>query len=108
MAHDVAYKRPGEELDYEFDFTEELPDDAGVTLAATTVTAIDSSGASATATIVGTITESTTSLLVSVILQAGIDGETYLVTCHAQGVTSLLDREKTLDLRVRSKIVGNM
>lgn len=105
MAHDVIYKHPSDEVLYSVDFTDELPDDTSVS-ASSTVTAIDSEDASATSTVVGTTSQSGMNL--RAVLQAGTDGEDYLVTFTGRGASTSRDSTKMVELRVRTKLQGNI
>lgn len=102
MANDVIEKTPSAVIRYDdFDFTDDLPGDTSITGA---VTAINSAGTDASATVVGTV--SVSGMSVRAVLQAGSNGEDYLVTFAATGVTTAQVAHKQLELRVRSKLTG--
>lgn len=105
MADDILEKHPSEEVLYEADFTELLPDDTTIS-AASAVTAIDSSGIDASGTVVGTVTQS--GMLLRAIMQAGVNFEDYLVTFVGRGATTLRDRVWLLEMRVRTEHRGNL
>lgn len=104
MAHDVVYKHASDELNYEVDFTSELPDDTSVT-ASSAVSAVDSSGAAA-ASVVGTAAQS--GMILSCPLIAGTDGEDYTVTFTGRGNSTSRDRSRIIELRVRNTAQGNV
>jgi len=99
MADEVIYKHVNAESKHTVDFTDELPDDSSIS-GASTVTAVDS-GDTAASSVVGTVSQSGMSL--SAILQAGTDGEDYLVTFTGRGTTTSRDAIKTVEMRVRNK-----
>lgn len=81
MSGDIRYfdpKQPSEAYYVQFDFTEAVDSE---TISSAVVTAVDSSGASATATIINTSKQTITSPSVYVWVMAGTDGETYTITC---------------------------
>ena len=84
----------------EFDFTDELPGDTSIT---GTVTAVDSAGTAA-ASVVGTV--SVSGMILRAILQAGTNGQDYLVTFKATGVTTAQVAVKQLEMWVRTKVTG--
>lgn len=100
----VIEKHPDAKVSFEeFDFTDELPSDAALNSGTSTVTAVDSSGTAA-ASVVGTVTVS--GMTLSAILQAGTNGEDYLVTFKAIGNTTAEVAVKQVEMRVRTKITG--
>ena len=103
MATDVIYKTPNETISYSVDFTPLLAA-ADASLTAETVTAADSSGAAITS-VIGTVTKS--GLTLTAPLQAGTDGEDYLVKFKATGNSSARVREVIVEMRVRAKIQGS-
>ena len=101
MPNSVIEKIPAAALLFDdFDFTDELPGDTSVTGA---VTAVDSSGAAA-ASVVGTV--SVVGMSVRAVVQAGTNGEDYLLDFKATGVTTAQVAIKQLELRVRTKVTG--
>jgi len=101
MSNAVFEKTPAAAILFDdFDFTDDLPGDASVTGA---VTAVDSDGAAVTS-IIGTITVS--GMTVKVVLQAGTNGQDYLVDVKATGVTTAQVAVKQVEMRVRSKLTG--
>lgn len=99
----VIEKHPDAAIRYDdFDFTDELPGDTSVTGA---VTAVDAGGTAA-ASVVGTVTIS--GMSVRAILQAGTNGQDYIVTFKATGVTTGQIAVKQLEMRVRSKLTGSL
>jgi hypothetical protein len=106
MANQVIEKHPNAEILFDdFDFTDELPDDAALDSVNSVVTAVDSAGNSA-ASVVGTVSRDGMSL--RAILQAGTNGEDYLVTFTAEGDTTGQLAIKQLEMRVRSKLTGSL
>lgn len=97
--HDVLYKHPNDEVKYTVDFTDDLPDDTSIT-AASVATAVDEAGTDASATVVGTVSQSGMSL--SAVLQAGTDGKDYTITLTGRGTTTSRDSTKMVELRVRT------
>lgn len=102
----VKYKRPSEDWDYTFSFSDKLLATETVDSVAngSAVTALDSSGASATSTVLGTVTPSGQTLKVHV--TAGTNLEDYTITFHAKATTSGDEYEKVLMLRVRTQLEG--
>lgn len=101
MANAVIEKIPAAAILYDdFDFTNDLPGDTSITGA---VTAVDSSGASASS-VVGTV--SVSSMSVRAVVQAGTNGEDYLLDFKATGGTTSQVVIKQLEVRVRSKVTG--
>ena len=101
MANAVIEKVPAAALLFDdFDFTDDLPGDTSVTGA---VTAVDSSGASASS-VVGTV--SVSGMSVRAVVQAGTAGEDYLLDFKATGVTTAQVIVKQLEVRVRTKLTG--
>lgn len=90
----------------DFDFTDELPGDAALNSGTSTVTAVDADGTSATSTVVGTVSVSGMSL--RAVLQAGTNGQDYIVTFKAVGNTTSRAAIKQLEMRVRSKLTGSL
>ncbi|MCI0565366.1 MAG: hypothetical protein MN733_43430 [Nitrososphaera sp.] len=105
MAHEVLYKNPSDEVLYSVDFTDELPNDTALD-AGSDVSAVDSDGTDASATVLGT--ESETGMTVTAVLQAGSDGEDYRITFTARGSTTTRDATKIVEMRVRSYHLGNV
>ena len=87
----------------DFDFTDELPGDAAINAGTSTVTAVDAGGAAA-ASVVGTV--SISGMILQAVLQAGTNGEDYLVTFKAVGSTTARAAVKQLEMRVRTKVTG--
>jgi hypothetical protein len=102
MATDIVYKTPNETISYDVDFTPLLAA-ADASLTGESVTAVDSSDAAA-ASVVGTATKA--GLVLTAPLQAGTNGEDYLVKFKATGNSSARVREVVIEMRVRSKIQG--
>lgn len=101
MANAVIEKVPAAAVLFDdFDFTDDLPGDTSVTGA---VTAVDSAG-DAAASVVGTV--SVSGMTVKAVVQAGTDGEDYLLDFKATGVTTAQVVVKQLEARVRSKLTG--
>lgn len=92
-------KVSAEEVNHAFDFANELA--SGVTISSHAVTATDSTGADATATIVDT--SSLSGSVISARLQAGTDGQTYTVRYRATASDSEV-LEKKLELRINNKL----
>ena len=101
MANAVIEKLPASAILFDdFDFTDDLPGDTAVTGA---VTAVDAGGTSAP-TVVGTV--SVSGMSVRAVVQAGTNGEDYLLDFKATGVTTAQVVVKQLEVRVRSKVTG--
>ena len=106
MANQVIEKHPNAALLFsDFDFTDELPSDTALNSGTSTVTAVDAGGTAASS-VVGTV--SITGMTLKAIMQAGTNGEDYLVTFKAIGNTSAHVAVKQLEMRVRSKISGSL
>lgn len=103
MAHEILYKHPNDEVLYSVDFTDELPNDSSIS-ASSAVTAVDSAEASNTA-IIGTVAQSGMSL--TCVLQAGTNAEDYRITFTGRGTTTSRDASKIVEMRVRSKLLGD-
>lgn len=104
MADEVIYKTPGERIRYDYDFSPLLPStDATITMA---VTALDEELVSATSTVIGTTSTSGTTGTAD--FQAGTDGKDYTITMRATGATSSVIRDWIVEMRVRSKIGGQV
>jgi len=107
MADAIRYKRPNETFSYNFDFVDKLTGTVDTIANGSSVTALDSSGASATSTVIvtGSPAPSTTKLLAT--LTAGTDLEDYTITFKAKDTSgTAIYYEKVLELRVRSGIGG--
>lgn len=103
MANQVIEKHPAAAILFdEFDFTDELPGDALIT---GTVTAVDSGGTAA-ASVIGTVSVSVMTL--RAILQAGTNGQDYLITFAATGTTTGQIAVKQLEMRVRTQVTGSL
>ena len=101
MANAVIEKLPAAALLFDdFDFTDELPGDTSITGA---VTAVDSAGVAASS-VVGTV--SVAGMVVRAVVQAGTNGEDYLLDFKATGATTAQVAIKQLEVRVRSKVTG--
>ena len=101
MANAVIEKIPATAILFDdFDFTNDLPGDTSITGA---VTAVDSAGVAAP-TVVGTV--SVSGMIVRAVVQAGTNGEDYLLDFKATGVTTAQVVVKQLEARVRSKVTG--
>jgi hypothetical protein len=108
MADEVLYKRPNEKVRYTYDFTPKLADtDTALSAISTSnVSAVDEEGNDASSTVVAN--KSISGLILSADLIAGTDGKDYLVTYKGVGSTSSNPREWVVEMRVRSKVVGNV
>ena len=95
-------KHASEKLNHEFDFRDELT--SGASISSRSVTALDSTGASATSTIVSSSAISGTK--VTAVLQAGTSGQTYRVTFQATASDAEV-LEKVLVLRVNDNLQRN-
>ena len=103
MANAVIEKHPDASLLFvDFDFTDDLPDDTSLA-AGSTVTAVDADGAAA-ASVVGTVSQS--GMIHRAVLQAGTNGQDYLVTFVAIGGTTARQAVKQLEMRVRTELTG--
>jgi hypothetical protein len=101
MPNSVIEKIPAAAVLFDdFDFTDELPGDTSVTGA---VTAVDSGGVAAPS-VVGAVT--TSGMFVKAVVQAGTNGQDYLLDFKATGVTTAQIAVKQLEVRVRSKVTG--
>lgn len=105
MAEAILYKTPAEERQYIADFQDLLRTSDTALLdigAGSDVSAVDSAGVDASATVLGTETRSGKTL--TVVLKAGTDGEDYIITFKGKGTASNDIHELKVHLRVRSKI----
>ena len=89
----------------DFDFTDELPGDTALNSGSSTVTAVDASGTAASS-VVGTV--SISGMVLKAVLQAGSNGEDYLVTFKAVGNTTAQVAVKQVEMRVRTKLTGSL
>ena len=105
MAHEVLYKHPNDEVSYPVDFTEDLTGDTTIS-SSSVVTAVDSGGTDASSTIVTTPTRS--GMILTSILKGGTDLEDYTVTFTGRGTTTSSDFTRIVELRVRTKFLGNV
>jgi hypothetical protein len=106
MANQVIEKHPDAEILFdEFDFTDELPGDSALDATNSVVTAVDSAG-SAAASVVGTVSRD--GMTLRAILQAGTNGQDYLITFKAEGDTTEQLAVKQLEMRVRTKVTGSL
>lgn len=87
----------------EFDFTDELPGDTTLNSGTSTVTAVDAGGTAA-ASVVGTV--SISGMTLKAVLQAGTNGEDYIVSFKAVGNTTAQVVVWQVEMRVRSKLTG--
>lgn len=88
-----------------FDFTDELPSDSALNAGTSTVTAVDAGGTAA-ASVVGTV--SISGMELRAVLQAGTNGEDYIVTFKAVGSTTAQVAVKQVEMRVRTKLTGSL
>lgn len=105
MADAIKYKRPSEDWDYTFDFSDRLASTETVdsVVNGSSVTAKNSAGTTDN-TIIGTVTPSSQTLKAHI--TGGTDLDDYTVTFHAKATTSGDEYEKVLELRVRTEITG--
>ena len=102
MFDEVTYKHSAVDLDFDMDFSGEVP--SGDSIASQTVTAIDSGGTSATSAVVNTSSISGTNVRAR--LQAGTNLQDYRVTFTAIMTTSTENRVKVLLMKVRDNRIG--
>lgn len=100
---DVLYKDPAAVKNYTVDFTEIL-DDTDTAISATSAVATDTNG-DVQAAVIGTLTD--TGMVLTVPLQAGEDGEDYVIIIKATGNNSAEIGVQSLELRVRVEEIGN-
>ena len=108
MAHALLYKRPSEVEFYQFDFTDLFAQPGTDTKITTSsrVVVTDSAGNDQTALIVQST--NITAFTLQAYLANGLDGEDYLVEFTGAGDTTKQINSRLLELRVRSKIAGNL
>ena len=108
MAQAIIYKRIGESNPYQFNFADLLSEagDSALNASTSTVTAKDSSGVAA-ASVVGTVSVVTSTIL-QAIIQAGTDKEDYTIPFKGVGATSGQSWIKVIEVRVRELISGNV
>ena len=100
----VIEKHPDAALLFsDFDFTDELSGDTSLNAGTSTVTAVDAGGTAA-ASVVGTV--SISGMKLRAILQAGTNGQDYLITFKAVGTTTAHVAVKQVEMRVRTKVTG--
>lgn len=105
MAQDVIYKRTTEDIPYTFDFTLDLPStDSSVTLVS--IIATNTAGTDSSSTVLSGSAASGKTL--TTVLQAGTEGDDYVIRATARGATSSRDFTKVVEMRVRDTIVGNV
>jgi len=104
MAHDVLYKHPNDEISYTVDYTDDLDGDTSIS-SGSAASAVDSDGTNAP-TVIGSISRS--GMVLTIPLQAGTDGEDYVITLTGRGTTTSLDATKIVEMRVRASLLGNV
>jgi hypothetical protein len=102
MFDEVIWKHSAVDLDFDMDFSGEVP--SGDSIASQTVTAVDSAGVDASAAVVNTSSVSGTDVRAR--LQAGTDMQDYRVTFTAVMTTSTENRVKVLLMKVRDNRIG--
>lgn len=107
MADAIKYKRPNETFSYTFDFTDKLSGDVDTIANGSSVTAVDSAGATVTSTVIVTGSPAPSGKTLVATLTGGTDLEDYTVTFKAKDTTgTAIYYEKVLELRVRTNISG--
>ena len=102
MFDEVIYKHSAVDLDFDMDFSGEVP--SGDSIASQTVTAVDSAGVTATSTVVTTSSVSGTDVRAR--LFAGANLQDYRITFTAIMTTSTENRVKVLLMKVRDNRIG--
>ena len=104
MPREILYKTKAEALDHTLDFVAEIP--SGDAISSISITAVDSSGSTATSTIVDTANSGFSGSVVTVVLKAtSTDKETYTVVVKVtMDDTPATVREKVLEVRIRDTI----
>ena len=102
MFDEVTYKHSAVDLDFDMDFSGEVP--SGDSIASITVTAVDSAGTDASSAVVTTSSISGTNVRAR--LAAGVNLQDYRVTFTAIMTTSTENRIKVLLMKVRDNRVG--
>ncbi len=106
MAHALLYKRPVEIEIYKVDFTDLVdPTDASIT-SSSQIKIFDSAGIDQTSYILQS--SSVSGLVMTAYLANGLDGEDYTVNFNAVGNTTKAINNFILELRVRTKLAGNV
>ena len=109
MANEVIYKHPASNLILTQDFTDDLPSDIGLkstgaTLSTYALYASDGVGVTTSPSDVMTVTPvtATTSMIMTMTLSNGTEGEDYLLEARGKGNTSASLAVRVIEVRVRA------
>ena len=94
-------------LRYSADFTELLPDDTELS-ADSKAEAFDTMGVEQTRLLIQSANATAGSKKLDISLMGGLNGEDYLVNAYGLGATTRRSSVIVLEVRVRSKVVGNL
>lgn len=97
MANEVIYKHPDSGIVVTADFTDDLATDATIT-AGSTYTLFGSDGAVSSGL---TITTSVATMILTLNISGGTEGEDYLVNAKGIGATSAKTAVRVIEVRVR-------
>lgn len=107
MAHFIIYKRPVEITSYSVDFSDLLTSpDTILDVDKSRVVVIDSAGQDQSVYFNQKTTFST--LVMTALLQNGLNGEDYSVNFNGVGNSTLQVYNRILEVRVRTKLAGNI
>ena len=107
MAHFLIYKRPVEVTSYSVDFSDLLTTpDTILDINLSRVVVVDSAGVDQSTYFVQKTTFS--GLVMTAILQNGLDSEDYIVNFNGVGNSTSQLYNRILEVRVRSKLAGNI
>ena len=98
MANEVEYKHPNSGIVVTVDFTDDLPADSTIT-AGSGYTLLGSDGLTSTGL---TITTAVATMILTLNISSGTDGEDYLIYAKGIGTTSSKTAVRVIEVRVRS------
>ena len=98
MANEIVYKHPLSAIIITVDFTDDLPNDTTIT-AGSTYTLTGSDGLTSTGL---TITTSVATMVLTLNISGGTEGEDYLINGKGIGTTSAKTAVRVAEVRVRA------
>lgn len=105
MPTEIIEKHPDAEVMFkDFDFTDDLPDDENLA-DISEVTAVDADG-NPSKKVVGVVGRE--GMILTAILKRGLNGQDYIVTFNAVGLTTARTATKQLEMRVREHLMGSL
>ena len=107
MAQFLLYKRPAEVIPYTADFTDLLPSDTELD-STSKAQALDTADEDQTSFLVQSAIVTAGSKILTITLMNGLNGEDYTVYLNGVGATTKKLHSLILEVRVRSKIAGNL